>query len=248
MEDNKNANMGSVLMKLEKKLISNVMALSFLSLLFIFSFTWIVFDFNDSSNAIKDSWSIVGSVFGGISTLAASYIAYSLYDDWRKPYNISIETEYKKEILKTIRKILPLEYRYNRLISDHFNYHDQPDRTMPITITNDNLSELTSYINELLSLLDELFFITKDKNITNLKNHYYNYAQLYTYILARSNYLFENDNKPELVEFLRTRLEFDFIRDGESFSNYTLYAYAFNGLDRVGLRKYISENLKLAEH
>lgn len=235
-------------MKLEKNLISNVMALSFLSLLFIFSFTWVVFDFNESSNAIKDSWSIVGSVFGGISTLAAAYIAYSLYDDWRKPHNLSIETEHKKEILKVIRKILPLEYQYNRLISDHFIYHDQPNRTMPINITNNNLSELSSYINELLSLLDELFFITQDKNITNLKNHYYNYAQLYTYILARSNYLFENNKKSELVEFLRTRLEFDFIREGKNYSNFTLYAYAFSGLDNVGLRKYISENLKLAEH
>ena len=172
-------------MKIDENTVKNIIALLFLVLLFIFSFTWIVFDFQKSLSSIKDSWAIVASVFGGFATLTAAYIAYSLYDDWKKPHNLNIESEHKKEVLRVIRKIIPLEYKYDRLISNHFIYHDQPDRTIPINITNEDLNELTSYINELLGLLEELFFITQDKNITDLKNHYYHYAQLYTYILSR---------------------------------------------------------------
>lgn len=234
-------------MKIDESTLKNIMALMFLALLFIFAFTWIVFDFQKSSSSIKDSLTIVASVFGGFSTLIAAYIAYSLYDDWKKPHNLNIESEHKKEVLRVIRKITPLEYKYDRLISNHFIYHDQSDRTTPIDITNDDLSELTSYINELLGLLDELFFITHDKNITDLKNHYYNYAQLYPYILSRSNFLFKENKKTELLNFLGEKLVFDFIKNGEEHNNFTSYAYAFRGLDQVGLRKYISENLKCAE-
>jgi len=46
-----------------KDLIGNVVAVSFVSLLFIFALTWIIFDFNGSSSSLKDTWSIVGSVF-----------------------------------------------------------------------------------------------------------------------------------------------------------------------------------------
>lgn len=78
-------------------LIGNIIAISFVSLIFVFALTWIIFDFNGSSSALKDTWSIVGSIFGGVTTLAAAYVAYSLYDDWIKPHNLSIETEHKKK-------------------------------------------------------------------------------------------------------------------------------------------------------
>jgi hypothetical protein len=234
-------------MKIDENSLKNIISLLFMALLFIFAFTWIVFDFQESASSIKDSWAIVASVFGGFSTLTAAYVAYSLYDDWKKPHNLNIENEHKQEILKIIRKITPLEYKYDRLVSNYYHYHNQPDRIMPIDIKNKDLDELTSYINELLGLLEELFFITQDKKITDLKNHYYHYAQLYNYILSRSNYLFKEGNKKELLEFLGEKLEFDFIKDENEYTNFTFYAYAFRGLNNVGLRKYISESLKYVE-
>lgn len=228
-----------------KNIVSNTLAICFLLLLFLLTFTWIIFDFNGSSESLKESWSVVSSLFGGITTLAAAYIAYGLYDDWRTPHNFNIETEHKKEILKVIRKILPLEYKYNRLISNHFVYPNNPEMTMPIDISKDDLTELTGYLNELLGLLDELFFITKNERVIQIKDQYYNYAQLYTYILGRSNYLFQNGEKSELVEFLRTHLTFDYINENSQKCNsFTLYAYAFRGLTNVKLQQFISENLK----
>ncbi|MFH4064643.1 hypothetical protein WAI74_11125 [Acinetobacter baumannii] len=229
-------------------LIGNIIAIYFVSLIFVFALTWIIFDFNGSSSALKDTWSIVGSIFGGVTTLAAAYVAYSLYDDWIKPHNLSIETEHKKEILKVIRKIIPIENKYYSLISNHFIYSDNPEWTMPIELNQNELTEFNNNINELLGLLDELYFITNDKNIDNLKLHYLNYAQLYNFILSRSEFLYKNGDKTELVEFLRTRLKFDYKDvNSEERTNSTLYAYAFKGLERVELRKYISENLKLKE-
>ncbi|QDJ92665.1 hypothetical protein [Acinetobacter haemolyticus] len=229
-------------------LIGNIIAISFLSLLFVFALTWIIFHFNDSSSALKDTWSIIGSIFGGVTTLAAAYIAYILYEDWRKPHNLTIETEHKKEILRVIRKIIPLEDKYYRLISNHFLYQSQPERTMPIELNQNELTELINNINELLGLLDELFFITNDKNLENLKSHYLNYAQLYYYILKKSEHLYKNADRTELVKFLNTKLEFDYIDfKNDEWTTHTRYAFAIQGMSKVNLRKYISKNLKLKE-
>lgn len=228
-----------------KNIIENILAISFVTLLFIFALTWIIFNFNDSTSALKDSWTTIGSFFGGVATLVAAYIAYNLYDDWRQPHNLSIETEHKKAILAVIRKIIPIENKYDLLISNHFIYHDQPNRTIPIEIDQVELKELTKSINELLGLLEELYYITKDINLINFKNHYLNFVLLYHLILRKSEELYKNDDKNELIEFLRTQLRFEFIDvDKKEWTGSTLYAYAFVGLKKVGLRKYISENLK----
>lgn len=70
-----------------KNSISNVLSISFVALLFLFAFTWIIFDFNGSSSSLKDTWSIVSSFFGGLTTLVAAYIASLLYNDWRDQEN-----------------------------------------------------------------------------------------------------------------------------------------------------------------
>jgi len=229
-------------------LIGNIIAISFVSLIFVFALTWIIFDFNGSSSALKDTWSIVGSIFGGVTTLAAAYVAYSLYDDWIKPHNLSIETEHKKDILKIIRKISPLEHKYDRLISNYLLYPDQPDRTIPIEINESDLNEFINYVNELLGLLNELYYITKDENISKITNHFFSYAQLYGFVLSKSEYFYKSGNKEDLLKFLRLKLEFDYIDlDGKKLTTHTSYGYAIRGLEKVQLRKYISENLKLKE-
>lgn len=228
-----------------KKLISNILAISFISLIFIFVLTWIIFDFEKSPNSLKDTWAIVSSIFGGVSTLVAAYIACYLYVDWRNPHNSNIETEHKKEILKIARKIAPLEQKYNNLISNHFIYHDQPNRTIPIEINQEELKEFISNINELLSLMEELVFISGDQKIKFLNNHYLHYAQLYPYILNKSEEFFKTGDLAGLVEFLRSRLEFEYTDiNGKKWDSYTLYAYVFKGLQQSKLQQYLSENLK----
>ncbi|MCA4360954.1 hypothetical protein LDX78_18010, partial [Acinetobacter baumannii] len=104
-------------------------------------------------------------------------------------------------------------------------------------------------VNELLGLLHELYFITKDEKISNITNQYFNYAQLYGFILSKSEYLYKNGNKEDLLKFLRLKLKFDYIDlDGKKWTTTTSYGYAIRGLEKVELRKYISENLKLKEN
>lgn len=72
-----------------KGIVANTIAITFASLLFLFAFTWIIFDFNGSSTSLKDTLGIVGSVFGGISTLAAAYIGSKLFNNWRDQENFN---------------------------------------------------------------------------------------------------------------------------------------------------------------
>jgi len=228
-----------------KDSIAKTLAITFIITLFLFAFTWIIFNFQNSSDALKDTWGIVSSLFGGISTLIAAYIAYTLYVDWRTPHDLNIETEYKKEILRVIRKLSPLEFTYDRLVSNHFLYKSNPEFTIPININNEELEKLGDYINELLGLLDELYIITRDNNIELLKKQYFHYAQLYSFILVRANYLYKNKEKADLLDFLGTELKFNYTNtEGRDCTSYTLYAHAFNGLRHTGIRKYISERLK----
>lgn len=228
-----------------KDSIAKTLAITFIITLFLFAFTWIIFNFQNSSDALKDTWGIVSSLFSGISTLIAAYIAYTLYVDWRTPHDLNIETEYKKEILRVIRKLSPLEFTYDRLVSNHFLYKSNPEFTIPININNEELEKLGDYINELLGLLDELYIITRDKNIELLKKQYFHYAQLYSFILVRANYLYKNKEKDELISFLGTELKFNYTNiEGRDCTSYTLYAHAFNGLSHTRIREYIGERLK----
>lgn len=225
------------------KLVSTIILAA--SFAMIFLFVIIFYLYGGERSVLKDALSMTASFFGGIATLIAAYIAYSLYVDWRTPHNLNIETEHKKEILKVIRKLSPLEFKYNQLISNHFIYKSDPNFTIPIRINNEELTNLNDLINELLGLLDELYIITKDENIELLKRHYYNYAQLYSLILVRANYLYNEKNGSGLVDFLGTELKFNYTdTDGQEWLSNTRYAHAFTGLFSTKLRKYIGERLK----
>ena len=76
-----------------KNIVANTIAGTILTLLFLFAFTWIIFDFQGSANSLKDTWSIVSSLFGGIATLVAAYIAALLFNDWRDQHNKTVEKE-----------------------------------------------------------------------------------------------------------------------------------------------------------
>jgi hypothetical protein len=84
-----------------KNKILNCFAIAFVSTLFIFAFTWIIFDFQNSDNTLKDTWGIVCSLFGGISTLIAAYTAILLFTDWRDNYNANIKKTLIEETLNS---------------------------------------------------------------------------------------------------------------------------------------------------
>lgn len=83
-----------------KDSVSNVLSISFVALLFLLAFTWIVFDFNNSSSSLKDTLSIVSSFFGGITTLIAAYIASLLFNDWKEAQRFDIAKNVLIELIK----------------------------------------------------------------------------------------------------------------------------------------------------
>ena len=70
-----------------------------MALIFLLAFTWIIFDFQKSSNSLKDSWAIVSSLFGGFATLTAAYIASKLFNDWGEQHNKTVIADVAKQIL-----------------------------------------------------------------------------------------------------------------------------------------------------
>lgn len=66
-----------------KDSVTKTIAITFIILLFLFAFTWIIFDFQGSDDSLKDTWSIVSSLFSGLTTLAASYVALLIYGGWK---------------------------------------------------------------------------------------------------------------------------------------------------------------------
>lgn len=66
-----------------KNIVANTIAGTILALLFLLTFTWIIFDFQDSASSLKDTWSIVSSLFSGLTTLVASYVALLIYGGWK---------------------------------------------------------------------------------------------------------------------------------------------------------------------
>lgn len=91
--------------------VAKTIAITFIIILFLFAFTWIVFDFQESSSSLKDTWSIVSSLFGGITTLAAAYIAFFLYKEWR------VETDYDHK-LQFLSKLIDHVFNIKNEISN----------------------------------------------------------------------------------------------------------------------------------
>ncbi len=70
-----------------------------LSILFIILFYW------GDVNALKDSMSIVSSLFGGLTTLGAAVVAATLFDDWRIIHNKNSLKELALEVHKTYNNL-----------------------------------------------------------------------------------------------------------------------------------------------
>lgn len=195
-----------------------------------------------------DKASSLASMFGFSAMLFAPVAAYFLIDDWKNPLNFSIENDYKREILKKIRLIRPLEYKYDRLLSNYSLYKGNPGFTIPIDITDRDVEELIDLINELLGLIEEYYLLTeKDESIKDIKDRYYNYAQLYNSILRKSDSLYKNDEsgtQDELLNFLGTELKFEYKEDGISYTSSTLYAYAFKGINNTKITQFFTSRLK----
>lgn len=96
-----------------KTSVTKTIAATFIILFFILAFTWIVFDFQESSSSLKDSWGVASSLFSGIATLAAAYIASLLFNDWRDQhkaaYISSVGDNIDNMVSEIFKKIIELD-------------------------------------------------------------------------------------------------------------------------------------------
>lgn len=59
-------------------------------------------DINNLGGAVKESFSLTASFFGGITTLAAAYIALVIYENWKVEYNKNIEKDFLMKALSSL--------------------------------------------------------------------------------------------------------------------------------------------------
>ena len=119
-----------------KEKILNCFAIAFVSTLFIFAFTWIIFDFQNSDNTLKDTWGIVSSLFGGITTLIAAYIASLLFNDWRVQKTYELEKEYIEKLSVCLFEIYQSIFSQSSQISFMYNCHNKHNQYTILKLDN----------------------------------------------------------------------------------------------------------------
>ncbi len=81
---------------------------------FCFASSWILFELKGSPNSLKDTWTIVSSLFSGGAALIAAYIASLLFNDWKEQHNKSILSNEAKIIFRKISESYLLLATYNK--------------------------------------------------------------------------------------------------------------------------------------
>lgn len=216
-----------------------------ISTFFIFAICGILYFYWGNSTVVNDSLSTAASFFGGFATLGAAIVAAYLYTDWKEPHNSNIEAQHKKEILGVLRNFEQIEEKYNRLVNDYIKGELPTIGSLSFYFEKVELDLFYSNANNLLSLLDELFYMTHDNNIRNMKKHFFEYAQYYSPVLFGLQNFPQTNNEAEFREFLGKNRKFNYLDDnGKEWTDCFFYRNVFQGTKKVGIKKYISENMK----
>ncbi|WP_335955105.1 hypothetical protein [Acinetobacter guillouiae] len=194
-------------------LIQNIVAFAILVTLFLIGFTWIIFDFSKSPSSLKDSLSIVSSLFGGVATLTAAYIASRLFNDWRKEKDHDTKSIYlnnainnlfeiESNLLNCKKNIKELKnINENLIIISKFNDDFSKSHENTLILLNMNLKVIESVFNTTqfskdLSVYEKYIKQFNEFSILlskRYKTYYYYYIDTY-YKLKPSNDI--NINRP----------------------------------------------------
>lgn len=172
-----------------KSLVSNIVAICILILLFLMAFTWIIFEFNSHSSSLKDSLSIVSSLFGGIAALAAAYIASRLFNDWKEQHNKQILASEAKDNFKLIHKERDFIFQLK------FTCEDLSQNKLTEKVSWDSFA--TVFENGLINLyninkdiMSSFYFLSKGQDIYKLMLDYHSEIE------KVANFLFNEQAKP----------------------------------------------------
>ncbi|MCI3879786.1 hypothetical protein [Acinetobacter higginsii] len=89
------------------QMVSTVILVSTVFSILTFGLIFYMYYNADAKNsaALSSAFEAMGGLFGGITTLAAAYIASKLFNDWKLQHNKSIESIYYQEALNSFKQV-----------------------------------------------------------------------------------------------------------------------------------------------
>ncbi|MCU4319381.1 hypothetical protein KTH44_09595 [Acinetobacter bereziniae] len=141
---------------IKRMLIDAFGRIIYLSVIFFF-FIYILYLHNEVVEPLKESFSASLSLFSVLATLAAAFIASSLFNDWKAQHDKNIESDSALEIMKIVikcktemRKIYSnIKLKDNRQISNVILNNEIKDSTKKIVILVESCLEKLELFNEL---------------------------------------------------------------------------------------------------
>lgn len=151
-----------------KEIIVNILSIIFTVMLFVMAFTFIIFHYSDSTTALKDAWSTLGSFFGGIATLTTAYVASLLFNDWRDQHRAAYTTSIADNIGNIVSEIFQKLSELDFIIFKSENIAG----SLPVSfIEPKKKEEIFKNIPYIDSLCSEILFkvVNLEKEITQLQ-------------------------------------------------------------------------------
>lgn len=209
-------------------------------------------DITKNYEEFKDYSGLLFALLNCVGAFLSSLLILLFYGEWKQQHNASIETDYKKEILRITRKIKPIENKYYRMLGDFQTYKGNPEFALPIKIDMDESSELVDNVNELLGLLEELYIYTDNIVYKEMKDKYFKHANLYPRILAKVHYISTSDSSDfpdktkSILEVLDQKFEYEYTHSNGNINNFiTRYSHCFCGINKLEIIKHVVKELKL---
>lgn len=153
--------------------ITKTLAITAIGALFFFSLTFILFNFIEDDKTpkievLKDAWDVLGSFFGGITTLVAAYIATQLFNDWRVVKQYEIILNYVLIIKKQIQELITfINTNRNNFIKYRLSIKDphlklEEFQSLQLEIVELE-GEIVARLNFICLEMNELYFLKTKK-------------------------------------------------------------------------------------
>jgi len=139
-----------------RSIVANTLSIVFVTSLFVLAFTWIIFDYTESSKSLKDAWDITGSFFGGITTLVAAYIATQLFNDWRDQHNKNIDAQLCMKVISSVYDCDLALLRINSFLVDYLKSTNKVFYEQEFNINLDKLRDVIDTMASSLSILGHI--------------------------------------------------------------------------------------------
>lgn len=153
-----------------KDFVQTIILICVFITIILFGFIYYLLSKDQSNSVIKDSLSLIAGFFGGISTLAAAYVATFLFNDWRDEKNYDLENSLLTNILIDLK---PIYVELHKIRSDSNNLKKIDDF---LIIKTDYLErERIDIYKSIISLFPNIKIYSEIKKDDTLINLYHSF-------------------------------------------------------------------------